>query len=447
MPGLPPHLYDGPVVPLSRLRSRAPEGLRVGGRIDPYWADFWPVGQKASWVGVRRMERQVAGGWARLPWWLAGRPGRMEGRLSGSGLGVTLRVVGALNMWQELSAEQLAAFTGVGHIAGGRSGLMADLFQLGLVEVGVHADALRRTDISARSNVYRLTRDGTVERTLDSITTGAERLAVTGGVTERALGGGMHDRHAVVTAELALRVAESSSSVAVVAGETVCRIGDLLGRPWHPRFTGDAVVVREDGLRVVVETTASTSGLDAKLARWTAALAQNPLRDSGLVVVFVTAENPNVDATVRASVRRRTYDAVRRAVRDTPGFPGNRTADRVGVVDWRDWFPAPGVASSWFESLNVWFPSGPPGSPWVMRSLADPFDVEFSPRFDAMVAVDCLSSVHANPVWLHRPSRLDPVIPRLAAEFGYRVEDLVRVRARGGVPAARLPARMVWGRA
>ncbi|KAB1661573.1 hypothetical protein F8O07_06625 [Pseudoclavibacter sp. CFCC 13796] len=438
-----PELYDGPTESLGDTRSMAPEGLTAGDRIDPYWSDFWPVGSKASWVNVHQMHRQMAGGFARPPWWLNGDEAGALDRLHGRRLQETLAIVGALTVWQNMSAEQLAAVTGIARLASGRSALMTDLFHLGLVDVGVHTDALRRTDRSARSNLYRLARGSAVEQVLYPLTSYAERLRVTAGVEEAAIGAGMHDRHGVVTTEVGLRIAETCG-VGAVLGEHLGRIQDLISGGWHPSFDADAVVVREDGLRVAIELTASTSNVPAKLARWCRLLAQKPLRDSGLVVLFVTAENPNRDTFVSRNVRKRTFDAIRLAVRNTPGFPGNRTSERIGVIDWRDWFPSPGRVSSWMAPLNAWFPTGPPDSPWKMRSIADPFDVEFEPRFDARRALVNLSPVYGNPVWLRGTSGSDPVAANLAQTFGYDICDLAPRRALNGIPSGVVPRRMRW---
>lgn len=444
MAGAPPALYEGATGLLADARSSATAGLAAGERIDPFWSDFWPVGSKASWVNVHQMRRQVAAGFARVPYWLNGDAAAALQRLHGHRLQETLAIVGALTVWQNMSAEQLAAVTGVHRVATGRSALMTDLFHLGFVEVGVHTDALRRTDRSARSNLYRLTRTGAIERTLYPLTSYAERLKVTAGVEEGAIGAGMHDRHGVVATELGLRIAETGS-VAAMLGEHLGRVQDLISGGWHPSFDADAVAIRGDGLRIAIELTASTSNVPAKLARWARLLAAKPLRESGLIVLFVTAENPNIDSSVSRNVRKRTFDAVRLAVRNTPGFPGNRTAERIGVIDWRDWYPSPGRVSPWAAALNVWFPSGPPDDLWEMRSLADPFDVEFSPRFDATAAIDNLGRCFGNPQWLRSGHRtVDPVAAHMAGLYGYAPTDLAPRVSNNGIPAGVIPPRQRW---
>ena len=59
----PARTIVGPFIPLLDVPSACPdEANRVGKRIDPYWADLWPVGSKASWVDVGSAKAQVAAG-------------------------------------------------------------------------------------------------------------------------------------------------------------------------------------------------------------------------------------------------------------------------------------------------------------------------------------------------------------------------------------------------
>lgn len=428
---------------LEQLGSPAAAGVRAHERIDPYFSDFWPVGSKASWLNIHQLRRAEAGGWAKRPWWLAEHEERARARLTGPRLPETLQVLGALRSWQNVSAEQLAAITGIDRIGTGRAALMTDLFNLGLVEIGVHTDAAARTSLSARSNIYRLTRDTSVERLVWPVTTYAERLKITGGLDTRASGAGGHDRHGVLATELGLRAAETHTLSAVL-GENVGRVQDILGTGWNRTFTADEVWVRTDGMLIALELTATPTTVERKIARWAHLLASRPMQALPLTVLFVTAENPNIDASASRNVRKKTFHAVRTGVRDTPGHPGNRTAERIGVVDWRDWFPAPGQATVWFPALSAWFATGAPAQPWESRSLLDPFEFEVGDTSEDVLAQ--LSALYANPVWL-RPApgaTIDPVTPALAAEFGYPVQMLAAAPARGAVGGGGLPERLRW---
>jgi hypothetical protein len=221
----------------------------------------------------------------------------------------------------------------------------------------------------------------------------AEWVSVTGGV--KFLTGGQYDRHNVLTAELALRAAEFLT-IGTVLGERQAHVNTLAytaqGLPEPPgrsQQTADAVIVRGDGLRIAVETTASvgSAGFTRKAEAWARTLSRRALDDTGLVVVFVVADRTSAEGehgrgTLLSSVRKK----VARATRLIPGTASNRTADRMFVVEWRDWFPARGEASDDFLSLRAQRPNGP-SNEWTIADLLDGFDVPAPARMTDPTAV------------------------------------------------------------
>ena len=91
--------------------------------------------------------------------------------------------------------------------------------------------------------------------------------------------------------------------MATVLGERQAQVAELAyvatGAPVPPTLTssqktGDAVIVRADGLRIVVETTASWSkSAEKKAEAWARAMEHRPVEDAGFVVVFVGAALKN----------------------------------------------------------------------------------------------------------------------------------------------------------
>src|SRR5690625_1219755 len=258
-----------------------------------------------------------------------------------------------------------------------------------MIDVGIFTTGLVSTKVSSRAKLYRPAAVGAVERDLLPHLTYPERILVTGGY--RYTGGGQFDRHNLLTAELALRVAEFLPRVGTVLGESLSGVDFLAGTGLgqrslaNQRRAADATFVREDGMRVVVEMTASvTPYLSEKIRRWVHVLATTTLAHSGVTVMFLGAPKPDRINPTRGANEFRSYmkQAVREAIREYPGIAGANPHERIGVALWEDFFPQPGRVSEDFLNLGVEM-VGAHGSGWRKESLwnlpLDPLQQGFLP--------------------------------------------------------------------
>lgn len=378
----------------SDLPSATPFAVhRTSQRLDPYWDGVWQFGSHAQWVSREHVERVEAAGLATpRPKALRSDPEVAAARL-GSDWAVKLNLLGVLSSWRTVTAEQAAAFSGESALAAGHTRAIGDLFALDLIDTGA-IGAAATGPASARGRMFRPSATKAFDKLIRPRMSYAEWVSVTGGL--KFLTGGQYDRHNVLTAELALRAAEFLR-IGTVLGERQAHVNTLAyaaqGLPEPPgrsQQTADAVIVREDGLRIAVETTASvgSAGFTRKAEMWARTLARRSQNDTGLVVVFVVADRTASEqgehgrGTLLATVRKK----VARAARLIPGTASNRTADRMFVVEWRDWFPARGEASEDFLALRAQRPNGR-NNEWVIADLMDELDVQAPTRMADPTAV------------------------------------------------------------
>jgi hypothetical protein len=382
------------------------ETVSAASRFDPYWDGLWQSGSQASWVSKTTADRQSDSGLAAVPRFLDTDVDIAWDRMwSPSRLPLRLRVLGALDMWRTASAEQLAAITGIPSIASGRSLVMAELFTLGLVDAGVFTSLLRATATTRRSTAYRPSATEVFRSRLTQQLTYPEWVAVTGGLPFSSTG--QYDRHNLLGTELALRVAEWCE-IGTTLGEKHSTVDLLTGSGLTRASIGgttraaDATFVRTDGARIAIEVTASTGDrFTAKVRKWAADLSRLRMADSGLVVMFVVAERPDRQVN-HGDVRTKVLQTVAEAARDHPGVSFDRTAERILVADWRDWFPTPGHVSPLFRTLDARRPTGPAGVLWERVGALDVFDVPFSPTNPALATaiLDNANSLGGVPHWL-----------------------------------------------
>ncbi|WP_159599201.1 hypothetical protein [Agromyces humi] len=390
-------------------------------RFDPYHRELWTSGSQATWVSAKAARDQQAIGTSRIPKHLDADVKDAASRiLAGGRLHAYLDVLAALDQWRVATGEQLAAITGIPHLASGKSSMMRDLFTVGAVDVGVFRNALTPTRMTPRATLYRPGTSTFVEKTLAPELTYAEWLSLTGGHTQK-MGGQGHDRHGVLTTELAVRVAEHTTAAAVV-GERFSQANMLgytgLGLPSQDtaRYTksGDMTVIRQDGARIVVELTATVGrALERKIETWVRLLEDRRMDASGLAVIFLTAEK--LDGDTSGNVRSTVHRMVKDAVRLSPGVTYDRTGSRIGVADWREWFPTEHVSTDRFENLTV---NRPVDGVWQEASFLDPADLPFAPAGTwATDAIDQLTFLRGIPRWLRdgrRPLDLSDVLLRTA---------------------------------
>jgi hypothetical protein len=386
--------------------------LRTSERVvDPYYDDIWAPGSSAAWTTAKQATAQVARGFARVPkrldmpaddaWNAVLSPTayKREARLN---------ALGALDQWRTLTAEQLALFSGDTKIASGGSTVMKQLFAAGLADVGIFANALINSRSSQVATIYRPGANNEFERKLAPLLTYQEWLSITGGTPFDTKS--QFDRHNLLAAELALRISEFCHP-ATVLGEKLSTISALAYEGWGEHAplqtqgrAADLTAIREDGLRVALEITANATatGFERKVEKWATTISNRRLSDSGLVVIFVVASKPGT-RNLLTDVRKR----VARAVRLFPGLNHDLSANRIGVVDWRDWFPAVGQVHSGFPNLDAWFydPTSVDEDgkgEWVRRSVFDLFDYGYDPApgRDPLQVRTGASALRATPSWL-----------------------------------------------
>jgi hypothetical protein len=412
--GTPLNLIDLPTECLD-------DTVRIGNRIDPYWADLWPVGSTASWVDLKAATAQIAAKVGRMPSYLTGDPAAAETKIADiSKLPAHLNVLSVLDSWGAATGEQLAAFTGLSHLANGTSQTMTDLFTTELVDVGVFSNVLFNTRNTPRGRLYRQSKSGAFQQKVSPMLTYSEWVSTTGGIDSR-VGGGQHDRHNVITTEVALRIAEVCD-VGAVVGEKLSS-ADLLG------YTGlglpskgltytraaDATIIRRDGARIALEVTATFGrALEAKMQHWADLIASRRMDDSGLAVMFLLIDKPNGKKGASSNkLRSGIYRALREAVRNTPGVSYDRVASRIGIADYREWFPEMGKVSPCFFALECDTATGPPDALWERSKFLDNTDLPFHPTGDwATAALDNMSMLRSIPHWL-RAGRTPPELWRV----------------------------------
>lgn len=413
------------VVEIGSLPTRNPvAGTSCADRLDPYYGGLWETGASAAWSTRERAVAQVEAGVLSRGIWT--RPTdrdealaaltRSKARLVG------LPALAAANLWRTMSGEQLAAVTGFTGLSRYRSPDVHRLWSAGLVEVGRMASLARANQMPL---LVRPSVRGDWARLYDLVTFD-EWVGVTAGQPWRW--GSQFDRHNVLTVELALRVAELTS-VPLVLGEQLCALhamavpGLQIG-PQRSTLAADAMLVRGDGLKIMVELTVSTRGLADKTARWADLLAAD--RTGQLVVVFVLAPHPDRPAgrelqQVSNTVAQASRASITHVLANVPA--------RMMATTWRHWFPAPGRVSDDFLALRASRPSGtgPDADRWQRAGMLDPFELP-GPREDGR-------AVLANAAWLYGvPHWMRPPRDETATQAWARVSGVERFPRQQGMP-------------
>ncbi|MGO1508165.1 hypothetical protein [Microbacterium sp.] len=441
---------------LNQLASNiAASPYRSARRLDPYWDGVWAPGANGHWLTASRMKRwdearliqarrlsrnltvgvDTAAGRIRQMW---------EPKLS---------LLASLFAWKTATVEQVAALTGIGDIGVMRSRPVGDLFALEIADVGDLVLQYRQGAHSSRARMVRPALGSAFDRLFAPELTYPELVSITGGMPWSA--SGRYERHNVLTVELMLRAAEFLPGVATILGEPFSTVTDLLHGGTDQAGSsraGDAVLVREDGLRIVFETAATVNARSAglKARRWAEDLAARPFDDNGVVVVFLAVDRHDpFDLAVDRSNTRQMAKFVRQAVDQFPGRGANRTADRMFVASWQDWFPGPHQAGDGFDLLLADAAVG--GDSWESRALLDPASVPAPARMSAPLdVVAAASGLRSVPHQLRRSTHERPQFDSLTlARTGWeslpphRAGDKWRDRPQRADPFAPSGARSV----
>lgn len=387
------------------LDSSIPEVSRAANRIDPYWDRLWMPGSQAVWLNAL--------GYAREKWGAAPRTHPHVTHLPEAHLDITtwlerparrgtrLAALSAIDSWRTITGEQVCAITGSKEFSTANPRhLVGRFFHAGLIDIG----SFPRPFGTSPARLYRPAPTNVFEQRLAPHLTGPEAIAVHGGYGWSA--GHQYDRHNVLAAELALRISEFTGMT--VLGEKYASVDLLVGSGIGRSSvraggkTGDAVIIRDDGLRIVVEITASYSaGLEAKMDRWAQLLHDHPLETSGLMVVFVVAAHPDIcrkgssPATVLSATRKRMAKVLRRY----PAYSADAPANRMGVVAWSNWFPAPhSFSTALLEGTVETY--DPLTQLWSIRDFF--LDTEFLPweGFNATAVLRQAQTIGSLPHWM-----------------------------------------------
>lgn len=302
----------------SRLPGRA--GLsefRSATRPDPLGFE-WPAGGSASYYD---MKKALLPGASLLAWMTHEEDDqtRLELRVEEAA-----QVVAVVAAWQALTPAQVEGFTGRAL----SPSLLRSMVRTGLLEIATVQVPHRRAP------------ETFVLRTGPGLSAWIRRIPWL--VRMRATGGNdlprhsAHDRHNILSAEVALRVAEHGKGVAFILPETYARYRDIL--LWHPqasdapRALADSLWIREDGVRIAVEVTRRT-GRD--FADKLAAL-ESAMRLGNRTYVLMLCETPQARDKVVSVFRTMTLPKLQGA---------------LAVASIQDWFPDTGEAAMSFPDL------------------------------------------------------------------------------------------------
>lgn len=374
-------------------------------RIDPYFDGLWDNTSTAAWWDAGTVtsmdQRSLAGGGS--PW-----TRRMAGVDAATVLRTGMRdrrkrVLAAANLWRTLTFQQLRALTGDLGQEDAYSTDVRALWSADLVDVG----QVSSLSPLALPRLVRPSSSGDWKAVRPSLTFD-DWVGVTGGQPWRW--GSQHDRHNVLTAEVSLRVAEHTP-IPLVLGEHLSSLrvqapaGVQIGTH-QSTLAADATWVRPDGLRIMVETTVTTTNVDAKIQRWADMLASDAGRQ--MVVLFLHAPHPSQpDARPRhditQAIAKAANSSVTHLMADVPA--------RMLYAHWREWFPKPGMASGEFLALEAQRPTlRNETSRWETVSLLDPFAFPDVRSPDATAVLDNAKVLFGLPHWMRStadtPSRM-----------------------------------------
>lgn len=295
---------------------------------------------------------------AQMWWWPAREvePLPPEHRFSSA----TKSIMAALSAWGAMDTSQIVRFSPTTPSRSGAA--LRALRRAGMVQTGRFV--LYGTNAP---HVHRIANTESYRRWMASLTTD-EWFEVTGSMPPRT--GARAPRHDLMVVDLALAIAAGlSDRFGVVLGESYASLSGLF-----PSYKGkqmaDLVAVRDDGLRVVVELTATwTDGLPSKIRRWGQVLAANGGLRSGTVVVFLTAGKGRAADALQARIRRHmpamlAADAIEQSGAWLSAAAVESVRSAVHLASWEEWVLGP-LAPSPF--LPTRFLSGE--GKWVDESL------------------------------------------------------------------------------
>lgn len=451
---------------ITDLESRIPGSPSSSSRrLDPFYDGVWARGQSAQWRSRRRMvARRSAGLGRRVHWFEPSTEdiARAEHDLHRRSREAKLAVLGALDGWRTMTIEQCAALTGIPEILAGRARIIRDLYALDLMDVG-HGEGFSDMQVQQRDVaewLIRPTRSARYEELIEPRLTYSEALQITG--AREWITGGQYDRHNVIATELALQLAEHSTAAAVL-GERWSGASELMYEGWgrpdpYPQYAGrgDFTIVRRDGLRIVVELTASASGasFEKKVDRWAQRLSADTLTTQGTVVLFIMLEELH-PITGRRGDPKGLYAKVRnqitKSIRKYPGTHESRTGERMFFAQWSELFPDRHTRGFEFEFLPAYTPAGvyrvDAENVWDRKLLLSEQEVFYWPAAgdEPTAVVDNARMFWCTPWWMRQEPAPQIALPLTRALWPQKIPGVVAgdQRPKGAAGAVTLPARVV----
>jgi hypothetical protein len=211
----------------------------------------------------------------------------------------------------------------------------------------------------------------------------------------------MHD---LIVVDTTLRVAELAPSISAVYGEELSRATRLTNLPPSVarQARGDAVWVRSDGLRIVVEVSVMSNRQSlAKAERWARVLEAH--RPGDLFVLFLVGTHPQHRSKSFGWALNAHRRAVANAAWSSLSSVQARVPERMGVAALADWAPAPLELAPGFPRLPVWRPTGPPDDRFEPANLGDSYDVVFDGEAagpDALAPIAWAPLAYSMPRWI-----------------------------------------------
>lgn len=311
------------------------------------------------------------------------------------------RVIAALTTWRVMTTHQLIALDGTS--PNNMHATLRAAYDAGLVERGILS---ARVEL-ARSMPYlwRLRQGPELAAYMKAI--GDQRaLYITLG---QELGAGGHDRHDIISTEIALRAAEVVPGLQGALGEQGAAAKVLLENAASERTRGDVVLYRHDGLRIVLEITTQPKirEVQRKMSKWGRLLGERGGPDgTGVLVIFVAANHERTQGTIAALQRNhdRALTPEGLAYAGNPAPPDVVRYARAGILvaHWKEWFPAQWFISEDFAGLRAHYATAPGrwGGTVAPARSEGPDAVEFAP------------SVRADWAWMRKVRRSLLAVPQ-----------------------------------
>lgn len=383
------------------------DDLAMHNRVDPYWDPLWAPGSTSLWAtgNLVRARKEQGLGRTRVRKVMSDE-NAIRILTSNRGRADRHAAWGVLQSWRTTSAEQLAALSGSRYFLDPSYSQVDASFALGLVDVGVFANYAARSAGANRYSLYRPSNTDSFAKLIEPTLTCPELLSITAG--QPWSGGGQYDRHNLLATELGLRAAEYLP-IGAVMGEQLSSVdllaGSGLGKklPKADNRRADGTIIRVDGMRIVLELTATASAsFESKVRRWAELLAARPLETSGLTVLFIAAPHPDRPRHTSSDPRHAIYKTVSQVLKGFPGRGQDSPAARIGIAHWETWFPDRHLLSESFLNLEADFAINDATGPdrWVTRGMLT--DYEFSPwhTFDATAVLENSRLLAATPHWM-----------------------------------------------